>query len=53
MTIMDLARASGVHRVTLSRWLSGKREMTTASLERVLLALGLTINGVDGIHDSR
>lgn len=50
MTIADLARASGVHRVTLSRWLSGKREMTTTSLERVLSALGLVVAPRSGVE---
>jgi transcriptional regulator with XRE-family HTH domain len=44
LTVAGLARLSGVHRVQLSRWLSGSRKnITTATAESVMGALGLHV----------
>jgi transcriptional regulator with XRE-family HTH domain len=44
LTVAGLARLSGVHRVQLSRWLSGSRKnITTATEEAVMEALGLHV----------
>lgn len=39
-----LATESGVPQSRLSQWLAGIRDMTGANIEKVLKALGLTIN---------
>lgn len=40
MTQAALARASGVPRPNISAWLSGRADITTSTLSRLLVALG-------------
>lgn len=40
----SIARAAGVHPVTLSRWLTGAQgSISTANADRLLLTLGITL----------
>jgi len=44
LTLSDLAASSGVPRTSLSAYLSGRRDMTGSTIERLLAALGLRFN---------
>lgn len=39
----ELARRTGVHRTSLNQYLNARKDLTGASLDRVLTALGLTV----------
>lgn len=43
MTVVELQRRTGVHRLKIGRWLSGSRPIRSNDLERILNALHITI----------
>ncbi|MEZ0228300.1 MAG: helix-turn-helix domain-containing protein, partial [Planctomycetota bacterium] len=46
----DLARAAGVNQTTVSRWLAAKTNPNLAQLQRVLRALGVTLDDLLGVE---
>jgi plasmid maintenance system antidote protein VapI len=42
-TLVDIGRASGVHPAQLSRFMTGKRDITFAAAGRIMEALGLKL----------
>lgn len=43
MTVVELQRRTGVHRLRIGRWLSGSRAIRSNDLERILEALQISI----------
>jgi transcriptional regulator with XRE-family HTH domain len=44
VSVSELARRAEVDRAALSRWLSGRADITTATASRVLAVLGLEVS---------
>lgn len=49
-TIIAVARASGVHRDVIGRWLAGTRSIRVADAIRVMAALGLEVQVSEVSH---
>lgn len=48
MTQGQLSEATGIHKITISKYESGKVDPTLTSAERIATALGVTINDLIG-----
>ena len=48
MTQGQLSEATGIHKITISKYESGKVDPTLTSAERIATALGVTINDLSG-----
>lgn len=48
MTQDDLSEASGIHRVSIARWETGRNGMSLRSAQRLARALGCTVSELIG-----